>query len=66
MPAESFVVTLADAAGPHEKRPPETRLRAVLKLLLLRGFGLRCVGIRPADPDEPMTITVDDNSRGGR
>lgn len=51
MPTESFVVTLTDAPSPHENRPPEIRLRAVLKLLS-RGYGLRCVGIRPADPDE--------------
>lgn len=50
MPAESYVITLADAPSPHENRPPEIRLRAVLKLLL-RGYGLRCVGIRPAGPD---------------
>lgn len=45
MPTDRIIITLADAAGPHEKRPAEVRLRAVLKLLL-RGFGLRCVGIR--------------------
>lgn len=61
----TITITLADAASPHETRPPEIRLRAVLKLLL-RGYGLRCVDIRPAVPDEPMTITVDDNHRGCR
>ena len=46
-----IIITLADAASPHETRPPEIRLRAVLKLLL-RGYGLRCVNIQPAVPDD--------------
>jgi hypothetical protein len=47
----TITITLTDAAGPHENRPLEVRVRAVSELLL-RGYGLRCVNIRPADPDE--------------
>ena len=55
----TITITLVDAPRPHENRPPEIRLRAVLKLLL-RGYGLRCVNIRLADPDsEPE---ADNNS----
>ena len=61
----TITITLADAASPHETRPAEVRLRAVLKLLL-RGYVLRSVNIQPAIPDDPLTIIVDDNPQGGR
>ncbi len=44
---ETYVITICDAANRHETRPISIRLRTLLKLML-RGFGIRCVDIRPA------------------
>ena len=53
---ENYVITICDAANRHETRPVNIRLRALFKLML-RGFGLRCIDIRP-------TGAIQDNNGG--
>ena len=59
---ETYTITVTDAASHHETRPVVIRLRTLLKLML-RGFGLRCVEIRPvvesSHPSEMRTPNVD-------
>lgn len=59
---ESYVITIRDAATRHETRPVSIRVRSLLKLML-RGFGLRCVDIRPA---ETFTKPTNPNITGKR
>lgn len=47
--ASVFAVTLAPVSGDH--RPPETRLKQLLKLALRR-CGLRCVTLREDTPPD--------------
>ncbi len=45
---ETYTITLTNAANRHETRPVAVRLQTLLNLIQ-RGFGLRCIDIRPVE-----------------
>ncbi len=53
-PQPVYAITLRSITRPSDMRPPATRLRALVKLML-RGFGFRVVTIREIAPSGEVT-----------
>ena len=57
-PRQQFAITLEALAD--DLRPPEIRLRQILKLCL-RGFRMKCVAVEERKPAEPIQEKAHDD-----